>query len=241
MSQIRQRIKQLLDERNTTVNRIAAGDGAIQRRLHRQLNEDVTMSVDTVLLIMKAFPGLSAQWLLTGEGSPFGDAASAESERQPLLTLGQLRAAATGESADDETVIPVYSVEASANLNTLDVGGYEPEIVGRVVVPNMPKCDGATYVRGDSMYPLLQSGDLIGFRMMPVVRESLFFGEIYLVTLDVEGDRYLTVKYVYRSDRGDDYIKLVSANPSHEPKDVHLSAVRGIALVKFTVRMNSML
>lgn len=230
ISQIRERIKLLLADHNLSINRIAGGNSSLQRRLHRQITEDVTMSVDTLLAIQQAFPGLNMQWLLDGTGQPFkSDAEVATLTCQPLPTR------------DDEVVIPVFSVEASANLNTLNLSESEPEIVGRIVVPNMPRCDGATYVRGDSMYPLLQSGDLIGFKIMPVTPESIFFGEIYLITLDVDGDRYLTVKYIYQSERGSEYIRLVSANPSHQPKDIHLSAVKALAIVKFTVRLNSML
>lgn len=237
---IRRRIKQLLADQRTTVNRIAAGDGAVQRRIQRQVTEEVSISVETLLTLAKAFPGLSMQWLVSGIGKPFDDPA----ESSNFITYRNADVAETdsnGLSFDEENVIPVYSVEASANLNTLALDTPINEIVGRVSVPNMPRCDGATYVRGDSMYPLLQSGDLIGFKIMPVTTESIFFGEIYLLTLDVEGDRYLTVKYIYRSDRGPDHITLVSANPNHQPKEIHLSAVKGLALVKFTIRMNSML
>lgn len=222
---IRRRIKELLVLKQTNINRIARGDGPTQRRIQRQVTEDVSISVETLLTLSQAFPGLSMQWLVYGEGDAFG---GGESDSTDCLL-------------DDDSVIPVYSVEASANLHTLAIATSGAEIVGRVAVPNMPRCDGATYVRGDSMYPLLQSGDLIGFKLMPVSTESIFFGEIYLLTLDVEGDRYVTVKYIYRSERGPEYVTLVSANPNHQPKDVHLSSIKGLALVKFTIRMNSML
>lgn len=222
---IRKRLKFILQTRHTSLNRLASGNSALQRKLQRQINEDAAITADTLLHVIDTFPDLSANWLLTGTGEPF-----ANSNDSTVI------------EPDNSCIIPVYSVEASANLDTLQVGGPESEhIIGTVKVPNVPKCDGATYVRGDSMYPLLQSGDLIGFKMLPVSRDSIFFGEIYLLSLDVEGDRYLSVKYIQPSDKGEQYIKLVSANPNHLPKDVHLNTVRSLALVKFTIRMNSML
>lgn len=234
LSQIRQRIRQILTERNASINRVAAGDSSLQRKLNRQITEDVSLSVDTIIALQRALPGLNAQWLITGEGEPFPENSG---DSRKTTESDPLRVRLT----DAESVVPVYSVEASANLNTLNLSSREPDIIGRIAVPNMPRCDGATYVRGDSMYPLLQSGDIIGFKVMPTSVDSIFFGEIYLVTLDVEGDRYLTVKYIYRSELGPEYVKLVSANPDHQPKEIHLSAIRSLALVKFTIRFNSML
>ncbi len=68
ISQIRERIKLLLADHNLSINRIAGGNSSLQRRLHRQITEDVTMSVDTLLAIQQAFPGLNMQWLLDGTG-----------------------------------------------------------------------------------------------------------------------------------------------------------------------------
>ncbi|MCM1110545.1 MAG: hypothetical protein NC336_05005, partial [Clostridium sp.] len=205
LESIRSRLRGLLRDKGVTVNRLADGDAALQRRLSRQLNEEVNLTVDTILYFLNAFPGLSASWVLEGQGNPF------PSEDELSIDCGSVRRlqGRFTDRIDPENSIPVYSVEASANLDTLQAGeGYEEHIIGTVHVPNVPRCDGATYVRGDSMYPLLQSGDLIGFRQLPVSRESIFFGEIYLISLDVDGDRYLTVKYIQPSMTGDQYVTL---------------------------------
>ena len=58
---------------------------------------------------------------------------------------------------------------------------------------------------------------------------------MYLLSLDVEGDSYVTVKYLQPSELGREYVRLVSANPKHPAKDIHLSTVRSLALVKVTI------
>jgi hypothetical protein len=55
----------------------------------------------------------------------------------------------------------------------------------------------------------------------------------------VEGEEFVTVKYIQRSER-EGYIRLVSQNPHHADKEIELSRVRAIALVKASIRMNSM-
>ena len=107
-------------------------------------------------------------------------------------------------------------------------------------IPNIPKCDGAVYVKGDSMYPLLKSGDIVAFKEIPLDMQHIFFGEMYLVSIDMDGDEYLTVKYVNHSEKGEDWIKLVSYNQYHQPKDFPLSAVKAMAIIKLSIRMNTM-
>ena len=58
--------------------------------------------------------------------------------------------------------------------------------------------------------------------------------------IDIEGEEYLTVKYINQSERGCEWIKLVSYNQHHQPKDFPLSSVRALALVKLSIRMNTM-
>ena len=62
---------------------------------------------------------------------------------------------------------------------------------------------------------------------------------MYLLSIDMDGEEYITVKYVQRSER-DGYVRLVSQNPHHADKDIDMKRIRAIALVKASIRMNSM-
>ena len=64
---------------------------------------------------------------------------------------------------------------------------------------------------------------------------------MYLVSLiNDDGDEFVMVKWLHRSDKGDEYVKLVSENRHHQPKDFHIKNVKGLALIKASVRINSM-
>ena len=104
-------------------------------------------------------------------------------------------------------------------------------------IPNLPKCDGAIYVVGDSMYPLLKSGDIVLYKQLNDLND-IFWGDMYLLSIDIDGEEYITVKYVQKS-ANDGFVKLVSQNPHHADKDVAMSRIRAIALVKASIRMNS--
>ena len=134
--------------------------------------------------------------------------------------------------------VPLYSVEATAGLVPLfeqrDL--YNP--INYIHIPNLPKCDGAIYVVGDSMYPLLKSGDIVLYKQLHDL-EDIFWGDMYLLSIDIDGEEYITIKYIQRSER-EGYVRLVSQNQHHADKEVQMSRIRAIALVKASIRMNSM-
>ena len=63
----------------------------------------------------------------------------------------------------DDRSVTLYDISAAANLKTL-LADRPQYALGRIVIPNIPVCDGAVYVSGDSMYPILKSGDIVGFK-----------------------------------------------------------------------------
>ena len=101
----------------------------------------------------------------------------------------------------------------------------------------IPKCDGGLRIVGDSMYPLLKSGDIVLYKQLGDIND-IFWGDMYLLSIDIDGEEYVTVKYIQKSDRAG-YVKLVSQNQHHADKDVEISRIRAIALVKASIRMNS--
>lgn len=175
---------------------------------------------------------LSPEWLLTGNGPMLkNDTPIVDKKEEKAYT--SLVNSKTKEVLRDISSFPLYSIDASAGLNKLFIG--DSELLGQISIPNAPRCDGAVYVIGDSMYPLLKSGDIIAYRQVYNL-DSIIYGEIYLIQLENDGDISIVVKYVKRSEKGDDYIKLVSYNKEHDPKDVPLSWVRAVARVTLTIR-----
>ena len=133
--------------------------------------------------------------------------------------------------------VPLYSIEGTAGLVPLFSEQNETKPVNFIHIPNLPKCDGAIYVSGDSMYPLLKSGDIVLYKQLHNI-EDIFWGDMYLLSIDLDGEEYIVVKYIQKSDR-EGYVKLVSQNPHHADKDIEISRIRAIALVKASIRMNS--
>ena len=64
----------------------------------------------------------------------------------------------------------------------------------------IPKCDGGLRIVGDSMYPLLKSGDIVFYKQVHDIMHSIIWGEMYLISFDIDGDEYVSVKYLQKSD-----------------------------------------
>lgn len=142
----------------------------------------------------------------------------------------------TPEIHDDRSV-KLYDVSAAANLQTM-LTNKNQYLLGKIIIPNIPTCDGAVYVSGDSMYPLLKSGDIIGFKEITDF-SHLIYGEMYLVSFSLDDNDYLAVKFIKKSEKSG-YIQLVSYNPHHEPMDLPIGNIQALGIVKFSIRKNMM-
>jgi len=136
--------------------------------------------------------------------------------------------------------IPLYDIEAVAGLVPLFQDNKTFRPLDHISIPHLPKCDGAVYVTGDSMYPLLKSGDIVMYKEVHDIPNSIFWGEMYLVSVALNDEEYITVKYLQRGQTPDKVV-LVSENKHHQPKEVEIDKIRALALVKASIRVNAML
>lgn len=185
--------------------------------------------------ILDVYPDLNPSWLLTGKGPMILEPDAMNIVAEPVVSYRKSK-----DGVKREQLIPLYSLEASAGIVKLFSDSTKFQPIDFLRIPNLPKSDGAVYVTGDSMYPLLKSGDIVVYKQFPPVIESIFFGEMYIVSVNLNGDELTTVKWIQKSESGGDYVKLVSQNAHHQPKDIHISKILAIALVKASVRINSM-
>ena len=168
---------------------------------------------------------VNPDWIESGKGRMFN--------AEPNLTSYTHR---TDNSLPLQSV-PLYSIEGTAGLVPLFTEQANIQPVNFIHIPNLPKCDGAIYVVGDSMYPLLKSGDIVLYKQLSSV-DDVFWGDMYLLSIDIDGEEYITVQYVQKSEHAG-YVKLVSQNQHHADKEVEVGRIRAIALIKAAVRMHT--
>ena len=134
--------------------------------------------------------------------------------------------------------IPLYDFDASAGLVAI-FSERKAEPLDYLRIPNLPTVDGAIFVRGDSMSPLLKSGDIVMYKKKELSLDSILWGEIYLLSFSTDGDSYTAVKYIRKSEQPG-MVCLASFNPNFAPKEIPLSSITALALVKASLTFHTM-
>ncbi|MGH2666587.1 S24 family peptidase [Flavobacterium sp.] len=210
-------------------NSINASRGAISKAV----KENKSIGSSTLEQIMSVYTDLNPVWLLTGQGEMF--VGSEEMMLNKSVETYRLKT----DNAMEMQQIPLYDIEAVAGLVPLFQDSKAQEPIDHISIPHLPKCDGAVYVTGDSMYPLLKSGDIVLYKEIHDLKNEIFWGEMYLLSIDMSGEEYITVKYIQKSEQHG-FVRLVSQNKHHQDKDVELSKIKALALVKASIRINAM-
>jgi phage repressor protein C with HTH and peptisase S24 domain len=235
MESIVARLKQYLDFIGVNTSNAEIAIGVSNGSLSKPFKSETTIKTDTLEKFLKTYADINSDWLLRGKGNIINDT-GLELANEPRAVY-KLK---TDRSIKDQRV-PLYDIEATAGMVELfrnKNGKTKP--VDFISIPNLPKCDGAIYVTGDSMYPLLKSGDIVMYKELNNSIDNIFFGEMYLISINMDGEEFVTVKWIHKSDKGDEHIKIVSQNSHHQAKDVHLSNIKALALIKASIRINSM-
>lgn len=168
-------------------------------------------------LIFSKCEGLSANWLLTGKGSMIkgNDAALP-------------KAIHTTNSTDGIPLIP-FSAMAGALTDERTALEYECE---RYVVPAFKGADFLMPIKGTSMQPTYNSGDIVACQRVPM--NSIFFQWNKPYVLDTsQGPLVKRVKP--GSDKN--HISLVSDNPDYDPFQLPLEQIHAVALVIGLIRL----
>ena len=175
---------------------------------------------------------ISAEWLLTGNGDMLKS-----NKYEPIVEVKPIHHPRSVEKKEDTQVVYLYDFEATAGLKTL-FDNKRNNIIDTIKIPKLPKCDGAIHIVGDSMYPLLKSGDIILYKEISPSIENIIYGEVYLLSYDIDGDDYVVVKYIRKSEKGEPFITLGSENPDYASRDIDFHRITAISIVKASVRIN---
>ena len=188
-------------------------------------------SFDYDLLFAKC-ENISPEWLFTGNGDMLKS-----NKYEPIVEVNPIHHPRSVEKKEDTQMVYLYDFEATAGLKTL-FNNKRNNIIDTIKIPKLPKCDGAIHIVGDSMYPLLKSGDIILYREISPSIENIIYGEVYLLSYDIDGDDYVVVKYIRKSEKGEPFITLGSENPDYASRDIDFHRITAIAIVKASVRIN---
>ena len=181
------------------------------------------LGVDKLENVLNAFPDLNRDWLLYEEGE---------------MLKGKLKTFKLKQEAHlSSRQVPLYELTATAGFLTL-YQELSSAVEDYITIPNLPPVDGAIYARGDSMSPLIESGDIIIFKKVDLTPDNILWGNIYIISYTVDGDDFTVLKYLRHSSR-DGYIRLESFNSRYDPQDIPASSINALALVKASISFHT--
>lgn len=206
-------------------------------KINRLKKDNTNPSYDILVDISNRFDEIDANWLITGKGEMLKDKFKNDSTVTSILQTNSKKETRISKKIIDTQEIPLYDLDAAAGLKLL-LANRSENIINRIKIPCMPKCDGAISITGDSMYPLLKSGDIVLFKQINNIN-YIIYGDMYILSYEIDGDEYLAVKYVQKSNK-EGYIRLVSYNQYYDPIDIPISSVNAIAMVQASIWYNCM-
>lgn len=194
-------------------------------------------SFDVLNAISSSFVNIDSHWLLTGNGSMLKN----QTNDNNLIADPTPSNRKTLDPLKEVQRIPLFNLTATMGLLPKSNGDFDDEyVVDYLSIPNLPSVDGAIYATGDSMYPLLKAGDIVAFKKVDVDLDNIFFGEIYILSIYIDNhSTYKTIKFLQKSEKGDDYVKLVSQNQHHRDKDIPIEKIAAMGLVRASIRIHN--
>jgi phage repressor protein C with HTH and peptisase S24 domain len=179
----------------------------------------VSISNDKLENISKEFPELNTVWLIMGEGDMIKKKHYYDDNADdPVL------------SEPAEKYIPLIPVDAMAGDAAGDhqVMEYETQ---KYLIPAFSDADFLIQVRGNSMWPKYNSGDLVACKKIQT--DSFFqWNKVYVI----DTEQGALVKRVKKS-KIENHILIVSENQSYEPFDLNINKIRSLAIVIGVLRL----
>ncbi|GIJ93401.1 hypothetical protein CAPN002_06190 [Capnocytophaga stomatis] len=180
------------------------------------LDKNRNIGSDKCEIISDAYPDLSLEWLITGKGEML------KSERNlPVATYT--------ESLNEG--IPLIPLDAMAGVGSGEVSVLELDCE-RYVIPMFKGADYLIPVKGSSMYPKYNSGDVVACKKLSL--QDIFFQWNKVYVLDTE--QGALIKRICKGS-DNEHITLVSDNEKYEPFELHKSQIYAVALVVGVVRL----
>lgn len=223
MGELLHRISELAKLEGITIGALEKQIGASKGVLSRAIQNNTDIQAKWLSRIVENYPDYSASWLLSGAG---------EAKTGIVTSFNDGNSHSKGVRD-----IPLYELAAAAGFTSLYQD--QPQIAESYLsIPNLPPVDGAIYARGDSMTPLISSGDIVIFKKVDLAPNNILWGHIYIISYEIEGDDYTVLKYIRRSPKAG-YIRLESYNNRYNALDIPAASITALALVKASISFHT--
>lgn len=188
------------------------------------LTQNNGMSEENTTRFLAYYKDINPEWLLTGQGSMLKSTNNLKSENKDLLENYKV-------DSNVKTGIPLIPIEAMAGFGGGDIQVLELDCEF-FTIPTFKGADFLIQVKGSSMYPKYNSGDIVACKKLNL--NDLFFQWNKVYVLDTEQGALIK-----RIDIGadDDHVMIVSDNEKYRPFPLHKSKINAISIVMGVIRL----
>lgn len=220
-----ERIKYIIREMGMTRADFASRIEVDSSNLSKYLNGKLAIN-DSLINRIVINLGLSKEWLVSGNDLPY---AKVQSSVNSISFNGKIGNATSTERSGT----PVYDIDVTAGGMPRARMFANDNIVGYVNLPSIPPGCRIVGVSGDSMQPVIRSGDMLAVREISNLQQ-IFWGQIYVVVLD----DYCMVKYV-RRHKDPDMVILRSENPNYDDMEIRRTDIRDLMFVQHILHVDT--
>ena len=181
--------------------------------MSRAINKNTDIQTKWIVSLVENYPIYNRSWLLTGEGN-------------------MLQSAEKGEIKRINAGLPLIPAEAFAGRSNNDVSILQNDVKEYYVIPEFVNADFMIPVKGSSMYPKYNSGDIVACK---IIKEITFFqwGRVYVVH---HKDQGTMIKRLFPTKK-DGFVQCVSDNDKYPAFEIDTKEITDWALVLGVVRL----
>lgn len=185
-------------------------------------NKKTPINSNALVNILSKYADISERWLLTGEGEMLKE----EKEEVKFVSDPKMMPA-TGSNG-----IPLIPINAMAGFGSGECQVLEYEC-DRYVVPMFKEAEFLITVKGSSMIPKYNSGDIVACKKLAL--DDLFFQWNKVYVLDTA--QGALIKRVQEDKDHEGSVLIVSDNPAYPPFSLCANQIHSIAIVVGVIRL----
>lgn len=220
------------------------------------LDKDSGISEENIAKFIAQYPEVNVEWLFLDKGEIFRCSTDVQIPKEngpknshlnghlfdKIEDKTESHAVLRKELYQDEQNIELLALQAEKGIPLIPdyafagfAPGSETQILElnceKYVIPHFKGADGLIHVKGSSMYPKYNSGDIVAFKKLSM---GTFFqwNKVYII----DTEQGLLIKRVQQAD-DDEHVLLVSENPSYKPFPLPLTDIYSLAIVVGVIRL----
>lgn len=222
------RLKKIINSQGLSIRAFEEKIGCSIGVINRCINKNTDVQSSVVIKIFAAFRDISPEWLLLGEGEMMKTCITKNSIEEPHKEVCEVKIEKEEKDEKQVPLVPLYAM-AGQFPGEKEVMEYDCETYS---VPGMKGADFLIQVKGNSMNPTYNSGDIVACKWISMKDVFFQWGRVYVLDTD-QGP------ITKRIEPGHDaeHITIVSDNPDYKPFQLHLSQIYRIALVLGCIKL----